>query len=60
MESHLEETVLGIVALAASGAAEVAAPCRALAIVVFGDGEGSAAAAGNEEHAKGTRAGIRR
>jgi len=50
MESHLEETVLGIVTLAASGAGEIAAPSGALTIVVFRDGEGGAAAAGDEKH----------
>lgn len=52
MESHLKEAVLGIVALAASGADQVSAPCSTLAIVVFGDGERGAAAAGDEEHAQ--------
>src|SRR5215469_12143013 len=59
MESHLKEPVLGVVTLATSGADQVAAPGGALAIVVFGHGEGCAAAAGDEEHAQG-RFGFRR
>ena len=50
MEAHLEKTVFGVVPLGASGANQIAAPCGALAIVVLGDGESRAAAAGNEEH----------
>ena len=45
VKSHLEEAVFGVVAFAAAGTAEIAAPSRALAVVVFGDGEGGAAAA---------------
>src|SRR4051812_28451140 len=52
MESHLEETVFGIVALAAAGAEEIAAPGCALAIVVLGYRESRAATAGDEEHAE--------
>jgi hypothetical protein len=46
VESHLEKAILGVVAFAAAGAAHVAAPGGTLAVVVFGDGEGRAAAAG--------------
>ena len=52
VESHLEKTVLGVVALAAAGADQVAAPGRALAIVVLGHREGCAAAAGDQKHAE--------
>ena len=45
VKSHLEEAVFGIVTFAASGADHVAAPGGAFAVVVFGDGEGGAAAA---------------
>jgi hypothetical protein len=37
VESHLEQTVLGIVVLAAAWADEIAAPGGSLAIVVFGN-----------------------
>ena len=47
MESHLEETILGIVAFAAGGAGHVAAPGGAFAVIVFGDREGGAAATGD-------------
>ena len=53
MKSHLEETVLGIVVLAASRADEITAPRGAFAVVVLGDGEGCAATAGDKEHAEG-------
>lgn len=53
MESHLEQAVLRVMALAASGTGEIATPGGTLAIVVFGDGEGRAAAAGDQEHAEG-------
>ena len=53
VESHLQKTVPGVVALAAAGADQVAAPGRALAIVVLGHGEGRATTAGDEEHAEG-------
>jgi hypothetical protein len=52
MESHLKQPVFGIVTLAASGANQVAAPGGALAVVILGDREGRAAAAGDQEHAK--------
>ena len=52
MESHLKKAVFGIMAFAAAGADQIAAPGGALAIVVLGDGEGGAAAAGDEEHAE--------
>ena len=58
VESHLEETVLGVVALAAAGADQVAAPGRALAVVVLGHGEGCAAAAGDQKHAVGVLGGL--
>ena len=57
LESHLEEAVFGVVALRAAGADQVAAPGRALAIVVLGHGEGCAAAAGDQKHAEGALAG---
>lgn len=50
MKTHLEEAVPGVVLLAAAGTGEITAPGRAPAIVVFGDGEGGSATAGNEEH----------
>ena len=52
VESHLEKAVPGVVALAAAGADQIAAPGRALAIVVLGHGEGCAAAAGDQKHAE--------
>src|SRR3954462_7181249 len=55
MESHLEEAVFGIVALAAAWAFEIAAPGGALVIVVFGDREGGAATARDQEHAERRR-----
>lgn len=53
MEPHLKQAVLRIVALAASGTGQVAVPGSALAIVVFRDSEGRAAAAWYEEHPQG-------
>ena len=50
MESHLQNTILGIVALAASGTEQVATPCRPLAVIVFCDGKGHSTAAGDEKH----------
>ncbi len=47
MEAHLEQTILGVVSLLAGRASQVAAPGGALMIVVFGHGEGGAAAAGD-------------
>ena len=47
VESHLEEAVLGVVAFAAPGAGQVAAPGGSLTIVILGDGEGCATAAGD-------------
>ena len=47
VKSHLKEAVFRIVAFAASGTDHVAAPCGSEAIVVFGNGEGCAAAAGD-------------
>ena len=58
MKSHLQQPVLGIVALAAAGTDEITSPRRALVIVVLGDGECCAATAGDEEHAQ-RRAGFR-
>ena len=52
MKAHLEEAVFGVVALATAGADQVAAPGGSLTIIVLGDGEGGAAAAGDQEHAK--------
>ena len=59
MESHLKEPVLRVVALAASRTDQVTAPGGALAVAVFGDGEGSAAAARDKEHAEGSFDGRR-
>src|SRR5579864_2316082 len=53
VESDLEQPVLGVVALAASGAGKITAPGRALMIIVLGDGKGCAAAAWNQKHAQG-------
>src|SRR5689334_21577481 len=50
MKAHLEQAVPGVVALAAAGANQEAAPCRSLMIVVLGDGEGRAATARDQEH----------
>src|SRR5208282_635105 len=58
VESHLQQAVLGIVPLAAAGTDEIAAPRRALMIVVLCHGEGCSTAAGNEKHAQ-RRAGFR-
>jgi len=63
MKSHLQKAVFGVVPLLASGADQVTAPGSTLAIVVFGDSEGRAAAARDEEHAEGsfdgrTRGGV--
>ena len=58
VESHLEQAVLRIMALAAAGTGHVAAPSRALAIVVLGYGEGGAATAGDQEHAEGAFGGC--
>jgi hypothetical protein len=52
VESHLQKAVLGIVALAAAGADEIAAPSGSLAVVVFSNGEGGSAAAWDQEHAE--------
>jgi hypothetical protein len=52
MEGHLQKTVFRVVALAASGARQIAAPGCALAIVILGNGEGRSAAAWDQEHAK--------
>ena len=45
MKSNLEQTIPGVVTLAAAGADHIPAPAGPLAIVVFGDGEGGAATA---------------
>jgi hypothetical protein len=52
MESHLEQAILGIVALAASGARQVTTPCRSLAVIILGDGEGHPTTAGDEKHSE--------
>jgi len=52
VKSHLKQTVLGIVTLAAAGTLQITAPRGALVIIVLCDGERSAAAAGDEEHAQ--------
>jgi len=52
MKSHLQQPVLRIMFLAASGANRISAPRRALTIVVFGNGKRGAAAARDEEHAE--------
>ena len=53
LESYLEEAIFGIVAFAASGTDHIAAPGGSVAIVIFRDGEGCSATAGDEEHAEG-------
>jgi carbonic anhydrase len=50
MVADLEQTVFGIVALTAIGTDQVAAPLRALAIVIFGHGECGATTARDQEH----------
>ena len=50
MESYLQQPILRIVALAASGARHVAAPRRPLTIVVLCYGKGRPTAAGDEKH----------
>ena len=54
VESHLEEAIFGVVVLAAARADHVATPRGALTVVVLGDCESGAAAAGDEEHAEGS------
>jgi len=49
---HAEHTVLGIVSLAASGAGKEAANVRPLPVEVFRDGEGRAATARDQKHAR--------
>ena len=48
--AKLQQSILGVVTLRATGTLQIAAPGRALTIVVFGNGEGSAATAGDEKH----------
>ena len=48
VEAELQQAVLGIVSLAALGTLQIAAPRRALAIVVLGDCESCAATAGHK------------
>ena len=50
VKAHLEQAIFGVVALAATWTDEIAAPGGALMVVVFGDGEGASATAGDEEH----------
>jgi hypothetical protein len=52
MESHLQQPVLGIVSLPASGTNEVAAPSRALMVVVLCYGECGPATARHQKHAE--------
>ena len=54
VESHLEEAILGVVTLAASGADEISAPTCSLPVEVLCDGKSCAATAGDEEHAEGS------
>jgi len=54
VESHFQQPIFGIMVLAAAGTDHVAAPCRSLAVVVFGNGESHAATAWDEEHAEGS------
>ena len=53
MEPHLKKPVSGVVTLPTPGADQVARPGGTLAIVVFGDREGRAATAWDEEHTQG-------
>jgi hypothetical protein len=46
----LQQPVFRIVPLLTVGTLQVSAPGGSLTIVIFGDGEGSPAAAGNQEH----------
>ena len=48
---HAQHAVLGIVPLAASGAGKEAADMRPLLVEIFGNREGSATAARDQEHA---------
>lgn len=52
MKSYAEEAILGIVAFAAAGTDEIAAPSGAMTIIIFGNSEGGAATAGNKEHSE--------
>src|SRR5579863_5372546 len=52
METHLQEAILWIVALAASWTGQVPAPGSSLPIEILGDCESDAAAARNQKHAK--------
>ena len=52
MESHLQNAILGIVALAASGTEHVTTPCPPLAIIVLCHGKGRPTAAGDEKHSQ--------
>src|ERR1700757_917556 len=52
VESHLQQTVLGIVPLASAGAGQITAPGCALMIVIFRHRKRGSATAGDEEHAQ--------
>ncbi|PYX10374.1 MAG: hypothetical protein DMG88_02700 [Acidobacteria bacterium] len=59
MVSEPQKTILGIVALVAVRAHQIAAPCRALTVIVFRDREAGAATARNEKHSYRTYLGLR-
>jgi hypothetical protein len=50
METHLQQTVLGVVSLAAARADQVTALGRALMIIIFRHRKGCSATARDEEH----------
>ena len=52
VESHLQQTVLGIVSLPAAGTNQVTAPGRALMIVILRHRKSCSATARDEEHAQ--------
>ena len=52
MKTHLQQTVLGIMSLAAAGTDQISAPRRTLMIVVLRHSECRPATAGHEEHAQ--------
>jgi hypothetical protein len=52
VKSHLQQAVFGVVSFSAFWARDVAAPGGTALVVVFGDRERLAAAAGEEEHAE--------
>jgi hypothetical protein len=52
MISNLQQSILGIVALSAVRTDEITAPGCALPVIVFCDGEGCAATAGQHKHSQ--------